>query len=78
MFSILQKWFDSVLKSYDKKTINYLSGKKKPAVRVGDLQHKTKKELEDIGRKIGIELDRRLTKDKLINKIKYSVKNRKR
>ena len=23
MFSILQKWFDSVLKSYDKKTINY-------------------------------------------------------
>ena len=78
MFSILQKWFDSVLKSYDKKTINYLSDKKKPAVRVGDLQNKTKKELEDIGRKIGIELDRRLTKDKLINKIKYSVKNRKR
>ena len=29
---------------------------------------KTKKELEKLGRKIGIELDRRLTKHKLINK----------
>ena len=78
MFSIVKKWFDSVIKSYDKKPVNYLSGKKKSAVRVGDLQHKTKKELEDIGRKIGIELDRRLTKEKLINKIKYNVKNRRK
>jgi len=78
VFSIVKKWFDSVIKSYDKKPVNYLSGKKKPAVRVGDLQHKTKKELEDIGRKIGIELDRRLTKEKLINKIKYNVKNRRK
>ena len=35
-----------------------------------DLQKKTKKELEKIGRKVGIELDRRLTKDKLIKQIK--------
>ncbi len=78
MFTIIKKWFDGVLKSYEKKPVNYLSGKKKPAVRIGDLEYKTKKELETIGRKIGIELDRRLTKTKLINKIKYKVKNRNR
>tara|TARA_E500000178_G_scaffold271512_1_gene269561 strand:- start:1609 stop:1830 length:222 start_codon:yes stop_codon:yes gene_type:complete len=73
VFTIIKKWFDGVLKSYDKKP-----AKKKPAVRIGDLEYKTKKELETIGRKIGIELDRRLTKTKLINKIKYKVKNRNR
>tara|TARA_Y200000002_G_C22596041_1_gene627382 strand:+ start:302 stop:538 length:237 start_codon:yes stop_codon:yes gene_type:complete len=78
VFTIIKKWFDGVLKSYEKKPVNYLSGKKKPAVRIGDLEYKTKKELETIGRKIGIELDRRLTKTKLINKIKYKVKNRNR
>ena len=79
MFNVIKKWFDSVIKSYDKKPVNYLSGKKKSTtIRVGDLQNKTKKELEDIGRKIGIELDIRLTKDKLINKIKYNVKNRRK
>ena len=41
---------------------------------VRDLKDKTKKELEKIGRKIGIELDRRLTKTKLINKIKFKAK----
>ena len=79
MFTIIKKWFDGVLKSYEKKPVNYLSGKKKSAtIRVGDLEYKTKKELETIGRKIGIELDRRLTKDKLINRIKYKVRNRNR
>ena len=39
-----------------------------------DLQKKTKKELEQVGRKIGIELDRRLTKDKLIKQIKKASK----
>ena len=78
MFNVIKKWFDSVLKSYDKQP-KFLSGKKKSVVvRVGDLQYKTKKELETIGRKIGIELDRRLTKDKLINRIKYKVRNRNR
>ena len=70
MFNIVKKWFDSVLKSYDKPK------KKSVVVRVGDLQYKTKKELEIIGRKIGIELDRRLTKQKLINRIKYKVRNK--
>ena len=75
----IKKWFDSVLKSYDGKQVKYLSGKKKSKeVKLVDLEYKTKKELETIGRKIGIELDRRLTKDKLINRIKYKVRNRNR
>ena len=77
MFNVIKKWFDSVLKSYDKKQVNYLSGKKKSKeVKLVDLEYKTKKELEIIGRKIGIELDRRYTKQKLINKIKFKAKNR--
>tara|TARA_B100000900_G_scaffold370581_1_gene349194 strand:- start:621 stop:839 length:219 start_codon:yes stop_codon:yes gene_type:complete len=71
VFSIIKKWFDGVVKSYDAKP-----KKKSAVVRIGDLQYKTKKELENIGRKIGIELDRRLTKQKLINKIKFKVKNK--
>ena len=79
MFNVIKKWFDSVLKSYDGKQVKYLSGKKKSKeVKLVDLEYKTKKELEIIGRKIGIELDRRLTKDKLINRIKYKVINRNR
>ena len=78
MFNVIKKWFDSVLKSYDKQP-KFLSGKKKSKeVKLVDLEYKTKKELETIGRKIGIELDRRLTKDKLINRIKYKVRNRNR
>lgn len=38
------------------------------------LEKKTKVELEQLGRKIGIELDRRLTKDKLIKQIKKAYK----
>ena len=49
---------------------------KKKDVMINDLQYKTKKELELIGRKMGIELDRRLTKQKLINKIKYRARNK--
>jgi len=44
--------------------------KVKPEVKIADLQKKTKKELEAIGRKMGVELDRRLTKAKLIQQIK--------
>ena len=77
MFNVIKKWFDSVLKSYDGKQVKYLSGKKKSKeVKLVDLEYKTKKELEIIGRKIGIELDRRYTKQKLINKIKFKAKNR--
>lgn len=39
-----------------------------------DLKKKTKKDLEAIGRKVGIELDRRLTKDKLISAIRKKQK----
>ena len=78
MFNVIKKWFDSVLKSYDKQP-KFLSGKKKSKeVKLVDLEYKTKKELEIIGRKIGIELDRRLTKNKLINRIKYKVRNKNR
>ena len=38
------------------------------------LKNKTKAELEKLGRKVGIELDRRLTKDKLIKQIKKHCK----
>ena len=43
-----------------------------------DLNKKTKAELEKLGRKIGIELDKRLTKAKLIAEIKiknYNIKD---
>tara|TARA_B100001559_G_scaffold254763_1_gene218780 strand:+ start:376 stop:585 length:210 start_codon:yes stop_codon:yes gene_type:complete len=38
-----------------------------------DLKHKTKKELEEIGRDLGIELDRRLTKEKLIKQLEKVI-----
>jgi|TARA_B100000214_G_C23732876_1_gene519651 hypothetical protein len=38
------------------------------------LEKKTKAELEKLGRKIGIELDKRLTKSKLISKLKKENK----
>ena len=46
----------------------------KDEIKVADLQYKTKKQLETLGRKVGIELDRRLTKDKLIKQIKKHCK----
>ena len=42
-----------------------------------DLKHlktQTKAELEKLGRKIGVELDKRLTKDKLIKQIRKHCK----
>ena len=51
---------------------------KKKDLMLKDLEKKTKKELESIGRKMGIELDRRLTKQKLINKIKFRARNKTR
>tara|TARA_B100000902_G_C26677377_1_gene606077 strand:+ start:23 stop:232 length:210 start_codon:yes stop_codon:yes gene_type:complete len=39
-----------------------------------DLNKKTKAELEKLGRKIGVELDKRLTKAKLIAEIKKQNK----
>ena len=71
MFKVIKKFFDSVVKSYMLE-----DNPKQKAVSLADLEYKTKKELETIGRKIGIELDRRLTKQKLINRIKYKVRNK--
>ena len=48
--------------------------KKSTVITVKDLKNKTKKELERIGRKLGIELDRRLTKSKLVNIIKFRAR----
>ena len=48
--------------------------KKEPKIAIADLQYKTKAELEKIGRKVGIELDKRLTKAKLITQIKKAIK----
>ena len=48
--------------------------KKKDEIDLKGLKNKTKKELEKLGRKIGVELDRRLTKDKLIKQIKKHCK----
>lgn len=47
---------------------------KTTTITVKDLKNKTKKELERIGRKLGIELDRRLSKTKLVNRIKFRAK----
>ena len=41
---------------------------------LSNLKSKTKAELEKLGRKLGIELDKRLTKDKLIKQIKKHCK----
>ena len=41
---------------------------------VKGLEKKTKAELEKLGRKIGIELDKRLTKAKLISQLKKENK----
>ena len=39
-------------------------------IKISELKKKTKGELETLGRKLGVELDKRLTKDKLIKQIK--------
>jgi len=46
----------------------------KDEINLKDLNKKTKAELEKLGRKLGIELDKRLTKAKLITQIKKAVK----
>ena len=48
--------------------------KKEWEIYIKGLKNKTKKELEKLGRKIGVELDRRFTKDKLIKQIKKHCK----
>ena len=45
----------------------------KNEVNLKGLEKKTKAELEKLGRKVGIELDKRLTKAKLIKQIKKAT-----
>tara|TARA_B100001057_G_scaffold474541_1_gene540249 strand:+ start:84 stop:293 length:210 start_codon:yes stop_codon:yes gene_type:complete len=54
--------------------IKPLKLKKEWEIDLKGLKNKTKKELEKLGRKVGIELDKRLTKDKLIKQIKKHCK----
>lgn len=61
IFKKIKKW---IIDSYEKPLVL------KDEVKIKDLEKKTKIQLEKLGRKLGVELDRRLTKSKLINKIK--------
>ena len=58
LFKALKSWFKDETVKVNKTKLVY-----------EDIVHKTKKELEEIGRGLGVELDRRLTKDKLIKQI---------
>ena len=60
MFKWIEKIIDKVVGTYDEPV----------KVDTKNLEKKTKKELETLGRKIGIEVDRRLTKVKIIKQIK--------
>ena len=53
-----------------KKTVSYSSELEGKVKRISILNKMTKKELEDYGRTFGFEVDRRLTKDKIINQVK--------
>ncbi len=46
----------------------------KNEINLKGLEKKTKADLEKLGRKVGIELDKRLTKAKLIKQIKKAAK----
>ena len=63
MFNIIKKLF------FPKKPLVL-----KETIDLKGLEKKTKAELEKLGREIGIELDKRLTKDKLIKQIKKASK----
>jgi len=63
MVNIFKKIINIVIGTYDEE---------KPDLK--NLEKKTKVELEKLGRKVGIELDKRLTKDKLIKQIKKHCK----
>jgi len=72
MFGWIKRLINKTVSSYDPVK------PKKEVIALKDLQKKTKKQLESIGRKMGIELDRRLSKSKLINKIKFRAKLRRK
>jgi len=55
-------WFTDIFK----KVLNNEGIRQEPIVEKVDLTKKTKKQLEEYGRTLGVELDRRHTKKKLI------------
>ena len=55
-------WFTDIFK----KVLNNEGIRQEPIVEKVDLTKKTKKQLEEYGRSLGVELDRRHTKKKLI------------
>ena len=57
IFKKIKKW---IIDSYEKPLVL------KDELKIKDLEKKTKIQLEKLGRKLGVELDRRLTKSKLI------------
>tara|TARA_B100001996_G_C18188005_1_gene410974 strand:- start:265 stop:489 length:225 start_codon:yes stop_codon:yes gene_type:complete len=67
----LWKWF----KEFMKKPLLPDQKKKRNLIQIQDLQYKTKAQLEEVGRKMGLELDKRLTKAKLISQLKKAVKD---
>lgn len=71
--NIMFNWINKIFGSTPKKV-----KKLKPLVLVpkkADLNKMTKKALEDLGRKHKIELDRRQTKDKLVNQLYKHIKS---
>ena len=62
--NIFKKWWNWTFKSYDKPLVL------KNEIKIKELEKKTKLQLEKLGRKLGVELDRRFTKSKLIKMIK--------
>tara|TARA_E500000178_G_scaffold335281_1_gene372012 strand:+ start:470 stop:685 length:216 start_codon:yes stop_codon:yes gene_type:complete len=66
------KFKNFITKSYMKPLV--LKKEQEINTELNHLRKQTKAELEKLGRKIGIELDRRLTKDKLIKQIRKSCK----
>ena len=68
MFGWLKRLINKTVSSYEPVK------PKTTTITVKDLKNKTKKELERIGRKLGIELDRRLSKTKLVNRIKFRAR----
>ena len=72
MFGWIKRLINKTVSSYDPVK------PKKEVISLKELKNKTKKQLESIGRRMGIELDRRLSKSKLVNRIKFRAKLRRK
>jgi len=73
-------WIKKIFVKEEEKTqkLSDHLAKKKPLILVpskAELKKLTKAKLEEMGRKNGIELDRRLTKDKLVNELHKHMKS---